>query len=237
MHLVITTREDPPLPLARYRGRGQLTELRAADLRFTSTEAADFLNRMMGLNLSDADIAALEACTEGWIAGLQMAAISMQGLPDAANFIQSFTGSHRFVLDYLLEEVLHRQPVKVQTFLLRTSILDRMCGPLCDAVIGNMVIRDSLPGTREEAGSFLPESRNISNTPTCSLFPWITSGVGTAIIIFLSIYYASDWGRISHLEKSPNCTSTPASGMKITTLGLKHSNMPPPPMISNALSA
>ncbi len=137
MHLVITTREDPSIPLARLRVRGQLTEVRAADLRFTPSEAAEFLNRVMGLKLSEEDISALEARTEGWIAGLQMAALSMQGLPDAANFIQSFTGSHRFVLDYLLEEVLHRQPAEVQTFLLRTSILDRMCGPLCDAVLGS----------------------------------------------------------------------------------------------------
>lgn len=135
MHLVIASREDPPLPLARLRGRGQLTELRLADLRFTPGEAAEFLNRVMQLSLSADDIAALETRTEGWIAGLQMAAISMQGLPDAAAFIQSFTGSHRFVLDYLLEEVLQRQPVEVQSFLLRTSILDRLCGPLCEAVL------------------------------------------------------------------------------------------------------
>jgi LuxR family maltose regulon positive regulatory protein len=135
MHLVISTREDPHLPLARLRARGQLTELRAADLRFTPAEAADFLNRMMGLNLRDADIAALEARTEGWIAGLQMAALSMQGREDIASFIQAFTGSHHFVLDYLLEEVLHQQSESIQTFLLRTSILTRLCGPLCDAVL------------------------------------------------------------------------------------------------------
>ncbi len=135
MHLVIATREDPPLPLARLRVRGQLTELRAADLRFTPAEAADFLNRMMGLNLRDADIAALEARTEGWIAGLQLAAISMHGHQDTASFIQSFTGSHHFVLDYLVEEVLQQQSKSVQAFLLRTSILDRLCGPLCDAIL------------------------------------------------------------------------------------------------------
>ena len=135
MHLVITTREDPPLPLARLRARDQLTELRVADLRFTPAEAAEFLNRVMGLNLSAEDIAALEARTEGWIAGLQLAALSMQGHPDAADFIQSFTGAHHFVLDYLLEEVLHQQPENVQAFLLRTSILNRLCGPLCDAVL------------------------------------------------------------------------------------------------------
>jgi len=135
MQLVIASREDPNLPLARYRVRDQLTELRAADLRFTPAEAAEFLNRRMGLNLSPEDISALEARTEGWIAGLQLAALSMQGHPDAASFIQSFTGSHHFVLDYLIEEVLHKQPESIQTFLLRTSILDRMCGPLCEAVL------------------------------------------------------------------------------------------------------
>ena len=138
MHLVIATREDPALPLARLRARGQLTELRAADLRFTPAEAADFLNQVMGLNLSAEDVAALETRTEGWIAGLQLAAISMQGHQDATSFIRSFTGSHHFVLDYLLEEVLHQQPESIQAFLLRTSILDRLCGPLCDAVAGRI---------------------------------------------------------------------------------------------------
>jgi LuxR family transcriptional regulator, maltose regulon positive regulatory protein len=142
MHLLIATREDPDLPLPRLRARSQCTELRAADLRFTPTEAAEFLNRIMGLNLSETDVAALEARTEGWIAGLQLAAISMRGHKDAAGFIQSFTGSHRFVMDYLLEEVLHQQPESIQAFLLRTSILDRMCGPLCDAVLLN----PSIPG-------------------------------------------------------------------------------------------
>jgi len=137
MHLAIATREDLQMPLAWLRARGQLTELRAADLRFTPAEATDFLNQMMGLNLSPEDITALETRTEGWIAGLQLAAISMQGHQDTASLIKSFTGSHHFVLDYLIEEVLHQQPEDVQTFLLRTSILDRMCGPLCDAVLGS----------------------------------------------------------------------------------------------------
>ena len=135
MHLVIVTREDPDLPLAGLRARGQLTELRAADLRFTASEAAEFLNQVMGLNLSAANIAALETRTEGWIAGLQLAAISMQGHHDVASFIQSFTGSHHFVMDYLVQEVLQQQPESVQTFLLRTSILDRLCGSLCEAVL------------------------------------------------------------------------------------------------------
>jgi LuxR family maltose regulon positive regulatory protein len=135
MHMVIATREDPDLPLARLRVRRQLTELRAADLRFTFDEAAEFLNQGMGLSLPPDGIAALEARTEGWIAGLQLAALSMQGQPDSASFIQSFTGSHRFIMDYLVEEVLQRQPEPIQHFLLHTSILDRLCGPLCDAVL------------------------------------------------------------------------------------------------------
>ncbi|WP_036656293.1 LuxR C-terminal-related transcriptional regulator [Paenibacillus wynnii] len=135
MHLIIITREDPHLPLARLRVRDQLTELRVADLRFTSLEAAEFLNQVMGLNLSLDNITSLETRTEGWIAGLQLAAISMQGHKDATSFIQSFNGSHHFVLDYLLEEVLQQQPENIQNFLLHTSILDRLYGPLCDALM------------------------------------------------------------------------------------------------------
>lgn len=135
MHILIATRQDPDLPLARLRARGQLTELRAADLRFTISEAAEFLNQVMGLHLSVEDITALEARTEGWIAGLQLAAISMQGYQEMTSFIQSFTGSHHFVMDYLVEEVLKQQSESVQIFLLRTSILERLCGPLCEAVL------------------------------------------------------------------------------------------------------
>ncbi|MEO1439352.1 MAG: LuxR C-terminal-related transcriptional regulator [Chloroflexota bacterium] len=134
-HLVITTREDPHLPLARLRVRGELTELRAADLRFTSDEASSFFNQAMGLSLLPEHIAALETRTEGWIAGLQLAAISMQGQQDTDTFIQSFTGSHHFVLDYLVEEVLSRQPSHIQVFLLYTSILERVSSSLCEAVL------------------------------------------------------------------------------------------------------
>jgi LuxR family maltose regulon positive regulatory protein len=137
MHVVITTREDPSLPLARLRARSQLTELRDSDLRFTSAEAADFLNRVMDLDLSADQLALLESRTEGWIAGLQLAALSMQGNQDIAGFIQSFTGAHQFVLEYLLEEVLHRQPENIQNFFLKTSILNGLCGPLCDVVLGD----------------------------------------------------------------------------------------------------
>lgn len=135
MHLVIATREDPQLPVARLRARDQLTELRASDLRFTLTEAAEFLNRVMGLQLSAQDIAALETRTEGWIAGLQLASLSMQGQQDPTAFIKAFTGTHHFVLDYLMQEVLQQQSESIQDFLLRTSILERLCGPLCDAVL------------------------------------------------------------------------------------------------------
>jgi LuxR family maltose regulon positive regulatory protein len=136
MHLVIMTRIDPPLPLARLRGRGQLTELRVADLRFTNEEATTFLNQMMHLELSAENIAALGSRTEGWITGLQLAALSLQER-DAAHvtrFIQSFTGIHHHILDYLVEEVLQRQPPKLQSFLLQTSILTRLTGSLCEAV-------------------------------------------------------------------------------------------------------
>ncbi len=137
MHLVITTREDPNLPLTTLRARGQLTEIRAADLRFTPSEAAEFLTQAMGLNLSPEDVEALERRTEGWIVGLQLAAISMRDHQDTSSFIKSFTGSHYFILDYLVEEVLNQQPENIQSFLLKTSILDRLCGPLCDAVLAD----------------------------------------------------------------------------------------------------
>jgi LuxR family maltose regulon positive regulatory protein len=154
LHLVIVTRQDPQLPLARLRARNQLTELRASDLRFTISETAEFLNQVMSLDLSTEDIAALETRTEGWIAGLQLAAISMQGREDAPSFIQSFTGSHHYVLDYLIEEVLHKQPADIQDFLLKTAILDRLTGPLCDALTGLENGQTTLEGL-EQANLFL----------------------------------------------------------------------------------
>ena len=136
IHLVIASRTDPPLPLARLRGRGELAEIRAADLRFTPSEAAAYLNEVMGLALTAADVAALEGRTEGWIAALQLAALSMQGREDTTAFIDGFAGDDRYIVDFLAEEVLQRQPAHVQHFLLQTSILDRLSGPLCDAVTG-----------------------------------------------------------------------------------------------------
>ena len=136
LHVVIASRADPALPLARLRGRGELVEIRAAELRFTPDEAAAYLNEMMGLQLTARDVAALEGRTEGWIAALQLAALSMQGRDDVAGFIAGFAGDDRYVVDYLGEEVLQRQSERVQAFLLQTSILGRLNGPLCDAVTG-----------------------------------------------------------------------------------------------------
>jgi LuxR family maltose regulon positive regulatory protein len=144
MHLVIATRADPPLPIARLRGRSQLIELRQTDLRFSLDEATTFLNQVMGLGLSPDDITALTSRTEGWITGLQMAALALQAavaaygqdIEQPASFVQAFTGTNRFVLDYLVEEVLQRQPEQIQSFLLHTAVLERLTGPLCDAVFG-----------------------------------------------------------------------------------------------------
>ena len=136
MHLVLVTREDPPLPLSRLRARGQITEIRQRDLQFTEEEAAGFLRRMMALELSSADIAVLQRRTEGWIAGLQLAALSMQQSDDVRRLVADLSGSDRYILGYLVEEVLQRQTPAVQEFLLQTSILDRLTGPLCDAITG-----------------------------------------------------------------------------------------------------
>ena len=135
-HLVIATRADPALPLARLRAGSELVEIRAADLRFTPDEAAAYLNEVMGLDLVALDIAALEGRTEGWIAALQLAALSMQGRDDVAGFIAGFSGDDRYIVDYLFEEVLHRQPEDVRSFLLQTSILSPLSGPAGDAVTG-----------------------------------------------------------------------------------------------------
>ncbi len=135
IHLAILTRTDPPLPLSRLRVRNQLLDIRVDKLRFTPSEITTFLNDVMGLTLSADDLSALETRTEGWIAGLQLAALSMQSCKDIHGFVSAFTGSHHYVMDYLVEEVLKIQPKEVSTFLVKTSMLDRLCGPLCDAII------------------------------------------------------------------------------------------------------
>jgi LuxR family maltose regulon positive regulatory protein len=151
MHIVILTREDPSIQISRLRSRDHMNEFRATDLRFSTAEADEFLNQIMGLGLSKRDVAALEKRTEGWIAGLQLAAISMQGRTDINSFIQSFTGSHHFVIDYLLDEVLSQQPEDIRNFLMQTSILDRLSGDLCNAV------------TEKENGQYVLETLERSN--------------------------------------------------------------------------
>jgi LuxR family transcriptional regulator, maltose regulon positive regulatory protein len=154
LRLVVASRADPPLPLARLRAGRQLLELREADLRFTSAEAAELLRAAVEVELPEAAVAALEERTEGWAAGLQLAALSLQGQLDVDAFVQTFSGSHRFVLDYLTEEVLDRQPPELRQFLLETSILDRVCGPLADAVTGRGDGQATLEQT-ERANLFL----------------------------------------------------------------------------------
>ncbi|MEZ4522821.1 MAG: hypothetical protein R3A46_14425 [Thermomicrobiales bacterium] len=144
IHLVIASRSDPPLPLARFRGRSESLELRASDLRFSAEEAAAFLNGLMKLGLSADDVEALERRTEGWIAGLQLAALSMRGRDDKPDFVRAFAGDDRYIVDYLVAEVLERQPENVRRFLLETAMLDQLSGPLCDAVTGKSDSRQRL---------------------------------------------------------------------------------------------
>lgn len=134
MYLVLLTREDPPLPLSRLRARGQMVEIRQDDLRFSLDECSEFLQKVMGLELSPSNVAALERRTEGWIVGLQLAALSLKGRTDIQEFVRAFTGSNRYILDYLIEEVFQQQPAEVQDFLLKTSILDRLSPSICDAI-------------------------------------------------------------------------------------------------------
>ena len=154
VHLVLATRADPPLPLARLRARGRLTELRTAELRFTADEAAALLSAVTGAGLPAGSVAALTARTEGWAAGLQLAGLSLRGQPDAAGFVAAFSGSHRYVLDYLAEEVLDGQPERVREFLLETSVLGRLSGELCDVVTGR-ADSQALLQQIEAAGLFL----------------------------------------------------------------------------------
>jgi LuxR family maltose regulon positive regulatory protein len=144
LRLIISSRGDPPLPVARLRGSGQLAELRGADLRFNPDETSALLRDAWGLDLTPHAIAALEARTEGWGVGLQLAALSLRDRADPEAFVTELLGTHRYILDYLSEEVLERQPARVQAFLLQTSILDRLCGPLCDAVTGDADGQDTL---------------------------------------------------------------------------------------------
>ncbi|MCL4562704.1 MAG: LuxR C-terminal-related transcriptional regulator [Chloroflexi bacterium] len=179
MRVVIGSRSDPPLPLARMRAGGYLIEIRAASLRFTADETELFLNQVMKLDLSPEGITALEARTEGWIAGLQLAALSLSGRSDKENFIASFAGSHRYLVEYLLEEVVNRQPQEVQSFLLSTSILERMCAPLCDAIMKD--------GGRGEPALILPPSS------------FILEHLERANLFVLALDDQGDWFRYHHL--------------------------------------
>jgi len=144
MHIVLISREDPPFPFSRLRARGQMTDIRQADLRFSEEETRDFAQRVMQVELSTGDVASLYACTEGWVTGLQFAALSMQQHSDIQRLLQSLTGDNRYILDYLMDEVFQRQPAEVQDFLLKTSILERLSAPLCDAVTGRENSRETL---------------------------------------------------------------------------------------------
>lgn len=166
MHLVITTREDPPLALAKLRAQSQLTEVRAQHLRFTQGEAEALLNNLMGLGLSREEVATVAARTEGWAAGLQLAALSLRDQTDRSSAVQAFTGTDRYIMDYLVDEVLSQQPPQVQSFLLQTSILEQLSGPLCDAVI----VEASEGGGTEDSGAGRP-SRKSTLPPSSPLKP------------------------------------------------------------------
>lgn len=185
MRIVIGSRADPPLPLARLRARGQLLELRAADLRFTANETALFLNEIMRLELSPQLIETLEDRTEGWVAGLQLAALSLSGRADKEGFIAAFTGSHRYLVEYLLDEVVSRQAAEVQAFLQTTSILDRLCGPLCDAVI------------KDEGERKKDESKSSPFIPHPSSF--ILEQLERTNLFVVPLDDEGDWYRYHHL--------------------------------------
>jgi len=193
LHMVIATRSDPPLPIARLQGRGQMVELRAADLRFTELEAAQFLNDVMGLHLDTGSVLALAERTEGWIAGLQMAALSMRDRKDVLGFIEGFSGTNRYILDYLLEEVLANQLQEIQRFLLCTSVLERLTGPLCDALL-----KDEGGRMKDEVGrpSFIP-----SPSPGQTLHPSsiILDYLERANLFLVPLDDERQWYRYHHL--------------------------------------
>lgn len=155
LHLVITTREDPPIPLPRWRARGELTEIRERDLKFTPTETTALLNDTLGLNLTTEQIAKLGRKTEGWVSGLQMAALALRERPDIDQFVDDFTGSNRFILDYLIEEVFRQQPADVRTFLLQTAVLEQLTAPLCDAIMDQEGHSQAMLERLEQANLFL----------------------------------------------------------------------------------
>lgn len=213
MHLMIMTREEPSISLPRLRVRDQLTELRVADMRFTLTEAEAFFNRAMDLNLSIDNIAGFQTRTEGWVAGLHLAAISIQEDHDADLLLRSFTGNHHFVLDYLAEEVLHRQPEAVQDFLLRTSLLDRLCGSLCD----NLMLNPEVSGQRILIDL---DRKNLF------IIPLIRNDVGIVITICSRISFADGYRKVTTGAISRIYINERAYGMKNTVSKSRRSVMP-----------
>jgi len=185
VHLVIASRIDPAFPLPRLRTRRQMTEIRAKDLRFTKDEATSFFNQAMSLDLSVQDVAALDARTEGWIAGLQLAAISMHGSNDVQEFVRSFTGSNRYILDYLGEEVLSRQNPSIQDFLLKTSILNRLTGSLCEAITdsnaGDGILEILDLNTGEWRQLYDIQENSINDILYTNDTLWIAAGKGLAV--------------------------------------------------------
>jgi hypothetical protein len=217
LHLIIASRADPPLPLSRLRARGQLTELRAHDLRFAQGEAATFLHEVMGLPLSVEDVAALEARTEGWIAGLQLAALSLRDRPNAqrANFIAAFTGSHHFVVDYLVDEVLARQSPHLQTSSFRRRFLN-------DCVV-RFATRSCLGMDQKRNRQFAPRNKRIVRScwrswsaTTCSLYRWMTSGAGIATIISSHRSCGIASSAAPARTRWQRCTVVPVSGSSST---------------------
>lgn len=192
MNLIISTRADPPLPLARLRSRGELVEIRQADLRFTTEETAALMGST-GLELADDDLTTLESQTEGWAAGLRMAALSMQYLETStlSTFIKGFSGKHHYILDYLTDEVLKRQPEFIQTFLLKTSILDQMCGSLCDAVVGEYEKKEGKNSDKEESAAY-PISSISSNQQ-------ILEFLERANLFIIPLDNNREWYRYHHL--------------------------------------
>jgi LuxR family transcriptional regulator, maltose regulon positive regulatory protein len=208
-HILISTRSDPPLPLARLRARGQTVELRAADLRFTNSEVAQFLNDVMSLDLDAESVSILKERTEGWIAGLQMAALSMRDREDVLGFIKGFSGTNRYILDYLLEEVLAGQSPEIQRFLLYTSILERLTAPLCDVLLkdeGGKMKDDAeepsfIPSTSASTSSTRRLSTRVATAPRRRLHPssFILDFLERANLFLVPLDHERQWYRYHHL--------------------------------------
>ena len=209
VHLVIATREDPPLPLPRLRARNQLAEVRAADLGFSVEEAAAFLGEGLGLRLDREQVAALVERTEGWAAGLQLAGLALRDRPDPAAFVAAFAGGHRLVADYLTAEVLDRQPAPTRRFLLATGVLDRLCAPLCDALLAADV---DAPDTARPPPVTAKGSWRSWSGSTCSWCRWTMSGSGTDITICSPTPCGAAWPARPAPMRRPPSTGGPAPG-------------------------